>query len=55
MAEIGGYAEPRSESPYVHVLEHACPGCGTLLAVDVVVTDGVAAAGDAPLAGAVAV
>jgi N-methylhydantoinase B len=54
MAEIGGYAEPRSESPYVHVLEHACPGCGTLLAVDVVVSDGVAPTGEAPLAGTAA-
>jgi hypothetical protein len=43
MAAIGGYAEPRSESPQVHVREHACPGCGTLLAVDVVVAEELAA------------
>jgi N-methylhydantoinase B len=35
MHELGGYCEPRSEPPYVRLREHACPGCGTLLAVDV--------------------
>jgi N-methylhydantoinase B len=39
MADIGGYCEPRVEPPYVGLREYACPGCGTLLYVDVVVTD----------------
>jgi N-methylhydantoinase B len=39
MAELGGYCEPRTEKPSVILREHACPGCGTLLAVDVVVTE----------------
>jgi acetone carboxylase gamma subunit len=39
MADIGGYCEPRVEPPYVGLREYACPGCGTLLFVDVVVTD----------------
>lgn len=44
MAELGGYCEPRSDGPFVKVVEHACPGCGTLLAVDVRVVEDAATA-----------
>jgi N-methylhydantoinase B len=54
MAEIGGYCEPRQEAPYVRLREHACPGCGMLLFVDVVVaeeaTSGAGSASDAAVA-----
>jgi N-methylhydantoinase B len=53
MSEIGGYCEPRIEGPYVHMREHACPGCGTLLAVDVVVVED-PVTGEAPVREAVA-
>lgn len=44
MHEIGGYCEPRTEAPFVRLREHACPGCGTLLAVDAIVDEAPAAA-----------
>jgi N-methylhydantoinase B len=39
LAEIGGYCEPRSEPPFVRLREYACPGCGTMFAVDAVVDE----------------
>jgi hypothetical protein len=54
MAEIGGYCEPRHDAPYVCLREHACPGCGTLLLVDVVVAEEAASGADSATEAAVA-
>jgi N-methylhydantoinase B len=35
LAEYGGYCEPPLEGTQVDLHEHACPGCGALLSVDV--------------------
>lgn len=39
LAELGAYCHPRSEAPHVRLREHACPGCGTMLAVELAVED----------------